>query len=82
MRSCATCRHCVCSISLKRSSYKSKFKEKWANLRITTGRVRCKKGMWLKANGEERTYKDLASLIRQNKNWGRIKGSGCFNYES
>jgi len=82
MSSCETCAHCLVKVTLeKRTSLKHKFKVAWANQRICFGSVRCRKGMWLKGDGTERTYKSFTSLCRD-KNWGMKKGAGCYNYES
>ena len=80
MPKCPNCVHCVTKLILKENKQKKqKFKQAWANQRITFGDVRCKKGMWLKGDMQERVYKRFETVLGDSSQ--TVKDSvGCPHY--
>jgi len=81
---CDNCKHCVVKLTFARRSpfIRPRFRQPWANYRFKYGKVRCNKGMWVKVNGEEKTYKDLYAY-RTSKATGALRNfTICSEFET
>jgi ribosomal protein L34E len=84
MSKCEKCRNCVVALKLvpRNRIYRQKFAEEWANLSLSYGKVRCKKGMWLKENMQEKTLLNLVTFRKSAKVGYLHHIHSCPDYEN
>jgi hypothetical protein len=84
MPGCENCSNCVVALKLapRNRIYRQRFKEEWANLSLSYGKVRCKKGMWLKENMKERSMMDLKTFKKSIQSGALKYIHSCPEYEN